>query len=411
VKKKYFAKDGRPLSVDFADEISVYFSGSSEDSLKPDCCMVIAAPVEAQKVYEHLDEHDYTVTYSLKTANLQKGKTYPFIFGAQDDGTVFDVAVVCELDIHFGNEGYYAQTDFVQDNWRWCNKCQGLFFAGDNTPGARPSCPAGGMHDQAGSTNYSIAANGDIKPTAKSLVQHNWRWCSKCEGLYFVKNNGVSFGVCPRDGGQHKFAFSANYVITFINPNSLPGQDNWRWCNKCQGLFFAGNHTPGSCPAGGMHDQAGSGNYIMARAPGVGQDNWRWCNKCQGLFFAGHDQGVCPKGGSHDMAGSGNYRIATDLAPGSGQDNWRYCNKCQGLFFAGHDQGVCPKGGSHDMAGSGNYGLTFIDPNSLPGQDNWRWCNKCQGLFFAGNHSPGVCPKDKGIHDQAGSGDYIMKVG
>jgi hypothetical protein len=22
-------------------------------------------------------------------------------------------------------------------------------------------------------------------------------------------------------------------------------QDNWRWCNKCQGLAFAGNPSPG----------------------------------------------------------------------------------------------------------------------------------------------------------------------
>ena len=27
-------------------------------------------------------------------------------------------------------------------------------------------------------------------------------------------------------------------------------QDNWRWCNKCEGLSFTGNSKPGTCPSG-----------------------------------------------------------------------------------------------------------------------------------------------------------------
>jgi hypothetical protein len=40
-------------------------------------------------------------------------------------------------------------------------------------------------------------------------------------------------------------------------------QDNWRWCNKCEGLFFAGHHTKGVCPADGEHSLEGSGNYRL----------------------------------------------------------------------------------------------------------------------------------------------------
>jgi hypothetical protein len=29
------------------------------------------------------------------------------------------------------------------------------------------------------------------------------------------------------------------------------GQTNWRWCQKCQGLVYGGNVSPGACPAGG----------------------------------------------------------------------------------------------------------------------------------------------------------------
>jgi hypothetical protein len=46
------------------------------------------------------------------------------------------------------------------------------------------------------------------------------------------------------------------------------------------------------------------------------QHNWRFCRKCQGLFFAGHSKGVCPAGGSHDDAGSGDYVLNQNPRPG-----------------------------------------------------------------------------------------------
>ena len=88
-------------------------------------------------------------------------------------------------------------------------------------------------------------------------------------------------------------------------------QDYWKWCNKCQGLFFGGNLTPGVCPAGGGHSQQGSDNYeLIADDPSaIGQDDWRWCNKCQGLFFVGNPAGPCPAGEVHDLTGSNKYTI------------------------------------------------------------------------------------------------------
>lgn len=65
-----------------------------------------------------------------------------------------------------------------------------------------------------------------------------------------------------------------------------------------------------------MHDHAGSGDYVLAiRATGAAlpqdsQDNWRWCNKCQVLAVAGGSSvGACAAGGQHDHAGSGNYIV------------------------------------------------------------------------------------------------------
>ena len=44
------------------------------------------------------------------------------------------------------------------------------------------------------------------------------------------------------------------------------------------------------------------------------QNNWRYCNKCQGLFFAGVNMGVCPTGDSHDLTGSGDYALVGDYS-------------------------------------------------------------------------------------------------
>jgi hypothetical protein len=84
--------------------------------------------------------------------------------------------------------------------------------------------------------------------------------------------------------------------------------DNWRWCQKCSGLFK--NSGPRVCPAGAEHDPSGSGVYQLDVAPipdatvlGLAdpQDNWRMCGKCSGLHF-GADASVCPAGGAHDAS-------------------------------------------------------------------------------------------------------------
>ena len=206
---------------------------------------------------------------------------------------------------------------------------------------------------------------------------------------------------------QQRFPPGTPSGLTTDNPYPL-AQGDWRWCHKCQGLFFGGN--PGSvCPAGGAHDATGSGNYALATQGGAsGQNDWRWCHKCQGLFFGGNPGPVCPAGGAHDATGSGNYVLVDNVAGFPGQHNWRWCHKCQGMFFGGHPASVCPAGGTHDATGSGDYVVMDDDPG-FPGQHSWRWCHKCQGMFFGGNPGP-VCPAG-GAHDAAGSGDYVLVQG
>ena len=93
----------------------------------------------------------------------------------------------------------------------------------------------------------------------------------------------------------------------------LPGQENWRWCRQCQGLFYAGAGTFGRCAAGpGGHTNAGSGNYRLTSGPSaLGQHGWRWCRRCQSMFFSNATAASCADGGLHDGTASGDYVIAS----------------------------------------------------------------------------------------------------
>ena len=50
---------------------------------------------------------------------------------------------------------------------------------------------------------------------------------------------------------------------SWAGPNS---QRDWRWCNKCQGMFWGGNVATSRCPAGATHspaNQGGSRDYNL----------------------------------------------------------------------------------------------------------------------------------------------------
>jgi hypothetical protein len=125
---------------------------------------------------------------------------------------------------------------------------------------------------------------------------------------------GVRFEVVTVFTGQ-----PAGVEIQTGAPLGFSTQGNWRWCNKCQGLFFGGDVAGSRCPTGGTHAppaESRSGNYSLpheAADDPSRQSDWRWCNKCQGLFFGGDVGGShCPAGGTHaepEASGSGNYSL------------------------------------------------------------------------------------------------------
>jgi hypothetical protein len=240
-----------------------------------------------------------------------------------------------------------------QNGWRHCVKCEGLFFSGHS--GSR--CPAGsGAHHANGSGDYTLVVDVPGDPG-----QHDWRRCSKCQGLFYA---GLSSSVCPADGHAHSHSGSGNYALHVTAADTQP---NWRWCFKCQGLFYAGN-SGSSCPASGHHAATGgavaSGNYILAvdSEDAPGQQGWRWCSKCQGLWMSMNSGSVCPAGGHHRSEGSGKYAlIDTGAFPASngwpGQEGWRWCSKCQGIWMGTNQGSRCPADGPHVATGSGHYAI------------------------------------------------------
>jgi hypothetical protein len=138
-----------------------------------------------------------------------------------------------------------------------------------------------------------------------------------------------------------------------------------------------------------------------------GQQNWKWCNKCQALAYAGSGTGVCAAGGTHDQSGSSLYSLALDQPAFPGQSNWRWCKNCQVLNYGGNPPGPCPAGGVHDYSKSGNYSLGS-GKVGYPGQNGWMWCLKCQGLVYAGSGAtPGKC-SGGGVHDTSKSANYTL---
>lgn len=170
--------------------------------------------------------------------------------------------------------------------------------------------------------------------------------------------SGAMATVSGQRSGDLAGAVAVVPVISLLLALAPAYQGDWRWCRKCQGLFFGGNPGP-VCPTGGAHERTASGDYsLVVNSPWVaGQSNWRWCHKCQGLFFGGNQASVCPAGGAHDSGGSGNYTLLNNIPQASGQHGWSWCHKCQGLFFSGNPGPVCPAGGGHERTGSGDYSL------------------------------------------------------
>jgi cytochrome c5 len=146
-----------------------------------------------------------------------------------------------------------AQGSYWQNNWRYCQKCHGLFYDGYPQKG---TCPAGGGHVAAG---YNFVLYHSV-PVNQNR-QKDWEYCVKCQGLFF--NGYPQKGTCPA-GGEHQYHPGAlHFVLDYNLPETPTAQANWRYCQKCHGLFYDGYPQKGTCPGGGEHVAAGY-NFVLA---------------------------------------------------------------------------------------------------------------------------------------------------
>lgn len=139
----------------------------------------------------------------------------------------------------------------LQSEWRFCNKCEVLFYNGFPTKGR---CAAGGAHVAQG---FTFLLPHDVGETPSA--QRNWRFCSKCEAMFF--DGFPTKGTCPA-GGSH-FAQGFNFVLPHDMPETPVAQRHWRFCNKCEAMFFNGFPNKGRCAAGGIHVAQGF-NFVLA---------------------------------------------------------------------------------------------------------------------------------------------------
>jgi hypothetical protein len=52
-----------------------------------------------------------------------------------------------------------------------------------------------------------------------------------------------------------------------VGAAAAESQSGWRWCKKCEGLWFAdgGEDRKGRCPAGETHSSVDSGSYSLVQ--------------------------------------------------------------------------------------------------------------------------------------------------
>jgi hypothetical protein len=144
-------------------------------------------------------------------------------------------------------------------------------------------------------------------------------------------------------------------------------QGHWRFCHKCNAMFFNGFPAKGLCAAGGGHEAQGFNFLLPHDVPEnpKAQAHWRFCHKCSDMFFDGlPNKGKCKAGGGHAAQGF-NFVLPHDVpATVTAQHSWRFCHKCNAMFFNGlPSKGSCPAGGPHDAQGF-DFVLPHVDPDT-----------------------------------------------
>ena len=208
-----------------------------------------------------------------------------------------------------------SEDNLNQGQWRRCIKCEAMFWTG-YAP-RLGACPATGPPNQG---HIAAQDHNYVFPHDQPEDLHHqaaWRSCKKCQSLFWDGHSRK--GCCPVDptSGHDAIREDKNYpaslqdelILTYDVQEDSAHQGNWRFCTKCFGLFYKGDPASrGVCPCSNSdsHDHSELGtlphmtseiayiqppvesNFVLTR--GVEQDmwhqaGWRRCTKCALMFF------------------------------------------------------------------------------------------------------------------------------
>jgi hypothetical protein len=186
-----------------------------------------------------------------------------------------------------GENAAIAMSDpnHYRSDWRTCGKCKALFFALD--PGTCPQPEGSPVPLQVGGPGVVLGPHEAAGYTFKLLFgvpgpnrEGGWRKCRHCKELFFdgfprkgvcAGNPGMVTGAAP-DGtpihsssGHVPEGDSPDFLLAFDMPPRPWQQNDWRFCDKCLGLFYLPHNADADCPAGGIH-HAHPFNYVLDRA-------------------------------------------------------------------------------------------------------------------------------------------------
>jgi len=62
---------------------------------------------------------------------------------------------------------------------------------------------------------------------------------------------------------ERQAASFAYFLVAENSARDFTGQNDWRWCRKCEACFYGPQAPQSACPAGGPHDGSGSSDYVI----------------------------------------------------------------------------------------------------------------------------------------------------
>jgi hypothetical protein len=203
--------------------------------------------------------------------------------------------------------GEKADASKTERDWMTCMNCKGLFFSLDE--GHCPAHPLGIASPPPDETISNMQA-----PWPAGL-----RPAPSGDFIQLIQGNpgghpeGHSPAVDPMAGSPGSELFGKHEAAGYIFqlPYGIPGPNRfrgWRRCGYCKGLFFDGYESKGVCPGrrgGHVPEAQGHDFYLKYGMTPIGsqQDNWRFCDKCYGMFFLPQNaNSICSAGGNHHAA-------------------------------------------------------------------------------------------------------------